>query len=119
MVENVNRSIEFYEQHFGFSKIMSVPEEGQYNWAMIQKDEASLMLQSVESLKEDIPALKSETPGGGITFFLKMKGIDLLYDSVKNSVKIADDMRTTFYNMKEFTIQDPDGYFITFAEPVE
>ena len=27
-------------------------------------------------------------------------------------------VRTTFYGMKEFSVQDPGGHFITFAQPV-
>lgn len=116
MVAEVGQSLKFYE-HLGFTLAMSVPDESPYHWAMIQKEGARLMLQSIDNLHEDIPALKSETPGGGFTLFLKMKGIDALYEKIKSSVKIVDDMRSTFYQTKEFTIQDPDGYFITFAEP--
>jgi len=33
-------------------------------------------------------------------------------------VKIVMPVRTTFYGMKEFAVQDPGGHFSTFAQPV-
>ncbi len=47
-----------------------------------------------------------------------MKGIDALHDRLKEQVTIVMPMVTQFYGMKEFAIADPDGYVITFAEPV-
>jgi uncharacterized glyoxalase superfamily protein PhnB len=44
--------------------------------------------------------------------------VDDLYQKVKDKVTIASDMRTTFYGMKEFTIKDLNGYFLTFAEAI-
>lgn len=52
------------------------------------------------------------------TFFIKVKGIDAYYESLKNKVELGHDMRTTFYGMKEFTVKDLNGYFLTFAEEV-
>jgi uncharacterized glyoxalase superfamily protein PhnB len=116
--KSVNSSVDFYTKHLGFSLVASVPEQGTYDWAMIQRDSVTLMFQSLPSLQQDMPSLKLETKGSLGTFFIKMKGIDELYDSVKGKVEISLDMRTTFYGMKEFVVKDPDGYFMCFAEEV-
>ena len=37
----------------------------------------------------------------------------------KEKVEIAGELRETFYNMREFTMRDPNGYLLTLAEPTE
>ena len=39
-----------------------------------------------------------------------------LYGQVQNRVTILHEMTTTFYGTREFTIQDCNGYVLTFAQ---
>lgn len=119
VVADVNKAVDFYTQNLGFTFITSVPEKGAYNWAMVMRDGVTMMFQTLPSIQEDLPSLKIESKGSLGTFFIRMTGIDQLYHDVKNKVEIAADMRTTFYGMKEFTVKDLNGYFITFAEEVK
>lgn len=119
IVDDVNQAVDYYAEKLGFTLLASVPEKGTYNWAMVQRDGVSIMFQSLESIQEDMPSLKIDSKGSLGTFFIRMKGIDELYNQVKGKVEIAHDMRTTFYGMKEFVIRDPNGYFLAFAEPIQ
>jgi uncharacterized glyoxalase superfamily protein PhnB len=114
--DSVNASVDFYTKFLGFSLVASVPETGAYNWAMVQRDGVTMMFQSLQSLKEDMPSLKLDKKGSIGTFFIKMKGIEELYESLKDKVEIALEWRVTFYGMKEFGVKDPDGYYLVFAE---
>lgn len=115
VADNVNASVDFYTKNLGFTLIASVPETGEFGWAMVQRDNVSIMFQSLKSINEDVPELNIKKGGSG-TFFIKMKGVDEMYKSVKGKVEIPMDMRTTFYGTKEFIVQDPDGYYMMFAE---
>ncbi len=117
IADSVNRSVEFYTKHLGFSLAAAVPETGTYDWAMIQRDGVTLMFQTLKSLQQDMPSLNLDKKGSIGTFFIKMKGIEELYEHVKKSkLDIALEWRVTFYGMKEFGIKDPDGYYMVFAE---
>lgn len=116
IAKDVNASVDFYVKYLGFTKVASVPETGEYNWAMVQRDTVTVMFQTMKSIQEDLPSLNIKTAGSLGTFFIKMKGIDELYKSLKGKVEMPLDMRTTFYGMKEFAVSDPDGYFMMFAE---
>ena len=118
MVESVNRSIEFYCEQLGFEKFMSVPESGTLDWAWIKKGEASLMIQSRKSIVEDMGFFKEEPTGGTLSFYMRVKNLEDLFNSLPKSICVMD-MRTTFYGAKEFGVKDPDGYLLTFAEDVE
>jgi uncharacterized glyoxalase superfamily protein PhnB len=119
IADSVNKTVDYYTTLLGFQLQASVPESGTFNWAMVQRDGVVMMFQSLESIKEDLPTLHISSKGSLGTFFIKLNGIDQLYDQIRNRVEIAADMRTTFYGMKEFTIKDLNGYFLTFAEEVK
>ena len=114
--DSVNASVDFYVKNLGFSLAASVPETGTYDWAMVQRDGVTFMFQSLNSLQQDMPSLKLNGKGSLGTFFIKMKGIEELYESLKGKVDIALEWRVTFYGMKEFGVKDPDGYYLVFAE---
>ncbi len=119
IVDDVNKTVDYYTSILGFTLIASVPETGMYNWAMSMRDGVTLMFQSLPSIQEDLPALKINSKGSMGTFFIKMQGIDSLYQSIKDNADIVVDMRTTFYGMKEFVVRDLNGYFLAFAEEVK
>jgi uncharacterized glyoxalase superfamily protein PhnB len=118
IVDDVNKAIDYYTTIFGFTLLASVPEAGVYNWAMVQRGNVVLMFQSLKSIQEDLPSLNIKTKGSSGTFYVKVKGVEELYNAVRGKVEIAGEMRITFYNAKEFTVKDLNGYFITFAEDV-
>lgn len=119
MVENVNATIKFYEEFLGFKKVMSVPEEGDFAWAMIARDGVSLMLQQRASIVSEYPKFAEQPVGGTLIFYIAVKGIDGVYTSLlKLPITIYIELHQTFYGRKEFTIMDCNGYLLTFAEDV-
>jgi len=98
---------------------MSVPEEGKMDWAMVKRDDVSLMFQTRESLAEDL-ALFADIPlGGSLSFFTQMDGLDELYKMIDDKAAIIKKPYKTFYGMKEMMVKDYNGYFLTFAEELE
>lgn len=118
VVHHVNETVEYYIKNFGFSLLASVPETGTFNWAMIMRDGVTLMFQSRESIKEDLPELNFNQTGSMGTFFIEVENLKELYQKCKEQVKIKNDWRTTFYGKNEFTIEDLNGFYLTFAEDV-
>jgi len=118
VVHDVNKTVEYYTINLGFSLIASVPETGQLNWAMIMRDGVTLMFQSYESIKEDLPELGISQAGSMGTFFIEVENLKELYEKCKQQVKIKSDWRTTFYGKNEFTVEDLNGFYLTFAEDV-
>lgn len=119
MVEDVNRTIEYYKNVLGFEVLTTVPEEGQFDWAMMKRDEVVLMFQARASLESEIPALVNAPVGGSLTFYTDVTGLKELYEQLKGRVEIVQDWHTTFYGTQEFTFKDCNGYFLALSEPVE
>ena len=116
IVKDVNRSVDFYVNQLGFVMLFSVPDKGTFNWAMVQRGNVTLMFQTLESIKEDLPSLDIKQEGRAGTFYIKVKGLDALMEAVEGKVKMAVELRTTFYGAREFAVKDPDGYILMFAE---
>ena len=120
MVEDVQETINYYHGVLGFDTIDKVPENGvDLVWANLKKGDVEIMVQSVESLIEDIPEIRHEKIGGGTTLFIKMTGVEKLYEDLYEAADVVVQMKDTFYGTKEFTIRDVNGYILTFAELME
>ena len=70
------------------------------------------------ALTDKYPVFANKPIGATATMFIEMKGVDALHDRLRPSVKIVMPLVTQFYGLREFAIEDPDGYVITFAERV-
>jgi len=123
VVSNVERSLAFYRDVLGFSVTATVPEASPFAFAMMQRDEVFVFLNSHESVKE-YPSLASRPIGGTNTLFFVIEaeditgGIDALFASVSPRAKIFMGLKDQFYGMREFGIEDPDGYVIFFAQRI-
>jgi uncharacterized glyoxalase superfamily protein PhnB len=73
------------------------------------------MFQTFESLGEDLPAV-SRQDGGSITLYIQIKNIRDFHKQIIDKITILKDLEKTFYGATEFSIIDPNGYILTFAE---
>jgi uncharacterized glyoxalase superfamily protein PhnB len=113
-VKDINKTIDFYKQ-LGFSVVTTVPEQGDFVWAMMTSGNVTFMFQTFESLGSDLPAI-SRKDGGSLLLYIQTKGIRKLFDQVKDKMIIVKGIEKTFYGATEFSIQDINGYILTFAE---
>jgi lactoylglutathione lyase len=119
MVADVNKTIEFYDKILGFDLFMSKPESGKFDWALVANEGVHLMFQEENSLKSEYPQLTSMPIGAAMTLFIEVDNIEEYYESIKDKVKVIKDLCITFYGMTEFSIEDYNGYILTFAERKE
>jgi uncharacterized glyoxalase superfamily protein PhnB len=116
-VKDINKTIEYYKQ-LGFDLIMKVPEQGDLVWAMMTCGKVNFMFQSFESLGNDIPEI-SRQDGGSLLFYIQTNEIRQFHDKIKDKVNVIKGLEKTFYGATEFSIQDINGYVLTFAEDQE
>ena len=122
VVSSVERSLSFYRDVLGFSVSATVPEgTGPFVFAWMQRDGVSVFLNSHESVEEHA-ALASRAIGGPATLFITIEaddvagGVDGLFATVSTRAKVMMGLKDQFYGMREFGIEDPDGYVIFFAQ---
>lgn len=124
-VNDIASTIKYYQENFDFELQMLVDEsktifdteikkELNYIWAMIHKDNISIMLQSVESLKEDVGVF-FDNIGASLTLYIDVENVDELYLKIKDKVSIYKEIDTTWYGQREFYIKDINGYILGFT----
>lgn len=116
MVKNVKETIQFYEEKLGFKKVLSVPEQGEVlNFAILNKDKISIMLQEQENLISEYPTLRINEIVPTFTLFITVNDVLKMYNELKDKVKIAKELHKTFYGKDEFAIFDNNGNVLTIS----
>ena len=117
VVANVERSLAFYVETLGFSRGMTVPDESPFVFASVTSGPVEIFFNDAAAAIKEYPAFAGRPIGATGTLFIEMEGgVDALHDRLKPTVKIVMPLVTQFYGTREFAIEDPDGYVITFAE---
>ena len=116
LVANVERSLAFYVDTLGFERGMTVPEASPFVFAAVTSGAIEIFFNDAVTAIKEYPAFGGKPIGATGTLFIEVEGIDALHDRLKPAVKIVMPIVTQFYGMREFAIEDPDGYVMTFAE---
>jgi len=113
-VKNMDETIEFYSL-LGFTLTMKVPDTGDLVWAMMTNGNVNMMFQSYSSLGDELPEINRNN-GGSLLFWIKVKNIHALFNSIEGKIEILKGLEKTFYGATEFSILDNNGYVLTFAQ---
>lgn len=115
-VKDVNETVKFYTEMLGFKLIMSNPQSGVLEWAMVGADSVIVMFQEEKSLKFEYPFLADRPLSACLNFYVKMKNMAELYEKIKDTKYLAKELHKTFYGADEFAISDNNGYVLTITE---
>ena len=122
IVSNVERSLAFYRDVLGFSVFATVPEAPPFAFAWMQRDGVNVFLNSVESVRAEHAELGARPIGGTATLFIVLQadtvetGVDAMAASIGTRARVIMPLKNQFYGMREFGVEDPDGYVIFFAQ---
>jgi uncharacterized glyoxalase superfamily protein PhnB len=122
VVASVERSLAFYRDVLGFTLTATVPDAAPFAFAWVQRDGVSVFLNSLDAVREEHPELASRPLGGTGTLFIVLEaethadGVDAMFASIGTRARVIMNLKDQFYGMREFGIEDPDGYVIFFAQ---
>jgi uncharacterized glyoxalase superfamily protein PhnB len=118
LVKEIEPIVPFWVDRLGFTKTIEVPDGGKIGFVTFQKGTAEVMYQTYASVEKDAPPpMAAEARKGPTYLYIEVDNFDAVLAAMKD-VRIVMPVRTAFYGMKEFGVQDPGGHFITFAQPV-
>lgn len=113
LVSDVIASAEWYREKLGFSydKIWGDPP----GFCILHRDNYNLMLCQVKDKSEIMPHWKIVEKMWNVYFWVS--DAELIYNEFINTGATIDyTLYVTPYNVREFGINDPDGYDIGFGE---
>jgi uncharacterized glyoxalase superfamily protein PhnB len=113
-VNDMKRTIEFYENSLGFKLGICFPDINNPEYSDLSRD--GLVLMFIPTRNIDIS--KEEKLGIGVNLYLQIDGdIDAYYQELKKrGVNITRDIKDEPFGIRDFTIEDPDGYKLTFNQ---
>ena len=118
IVEAVETSLPFWVDRMGFTKTVEVPEEGSIGFAILQRDGAELMLQSIASVRKDVAAF---APVGAVSkgcgMFIEVEDFADIRQRLEGYPIVMPE-RLSFYGMREIGVSEPSGHTVIFAAKV-
>ena len=120
VVRDVAGAMGFYRNVLGFETLFTVPEQAPYVFGAVRNGDVEIFFNDQKVVLADYPALGSKPIGGSLTIFIEIEGIEELFRKMQeHKVKITMPMKDQFYGMREFAMEDPEGWVITFAERIK
>ena len=113
-VRDMKKTIDYYVKSLGFELGMTFPTPENPEYADLSKDDMVLMFLPAANLGIG----SQEKLGVGVNLYLQIDGdIDEYYDELKKrGVKIAVDIKDEPFGIRDFTVEDVDGYRLTFNQ---
>jgi uncharacterized glyoxalase superfamily protein PhnB len=114
------RALAFYHDVLGFAVVTTVPDVEPWVFVWLQRDEVNLFLNDAETVKKENPTATGLVAGtSGVAMFVHTEGVAEYWEQVRDRATVVMPLKDQWYGMREFSIADPDGYVLTFAERIE
>jgi uncharacterized glyoxalase superfamily protein PhnB len=118
LVSNVERSLAFYIDVLGFTRGMTVPDASPFVFASVTSGPVEIFFNDAAGAIKEYPGFGGKPIGATATMYIETDGVDAMHERIKDRAKVVMPLVTQFYGVREFAIEDPDGYVITFAQRV-
>ena len=112
VVDRIEDCLPFWIDHFGFEQTMAVPDGEHLAFVGLRHGAVEVMLQTLESVRKDIPAIAAEPFRAAL--FIKVDDLGPIADAAAGLDQPIP-RRQTFYGADEICVRDPAGNIITFA----
>ena len=125
IVADIDRSTAFYRDVLGFSIVTTVPDAAPFVFVWLQRDNVHVFLNARAGAAEDLPDFAARPIGGTNSLYMLVEadsvddGIDALFREVEGRARVVMPLKTQFFGMREFGIEDPDGYLVLFAQRIQ
>jgi uncharacterized glyoxalase superfamily protein PhnB len=112
--DDVESCVKFWVERMHFEKTVEVPDEGRIAFAALQSGGVEVMYGTWASLEKEPGVTGSYQRGTGF-LFIEVDDLDAVVDAMKG-IPMVLPVHKTFYGATEFSVKDPAGHLITFAQ---
>jgi catechol 2,3-dioxygenase-like lactoylglutathione lyase family enzyme len=113
-VSDIDRSVGFYGEFFGFRVVDSYEVEGHMAWCWLQSNGADLMLQQ---LSGDQQITLNPAIGQSWCIYIRPDDLPVLHARLTKAGFPVSEIARTSYGASEFFLSDPDGYELWISVP--
>ena len=112
--DDVESCVKFWVERMHFEKTVEVPDEGRIAFAALQSGGVEVMYGTWASLEKE-PGVGGSYQRGTGFLFIEVDDLDAVVTAM-TGVPMVLPVHKTFYGATEFTVKDPAGHLITFAQ---
>jgi hypothetical protein len=107
---DMSATMEWYKR-VGFELRGRYPDTGETTWCELTRDGVTLQF-----LAGDTPW--PEAPSFTGTLYIYPRSVSEVHESIRYNTAVAWGPEVREWGLRELGLRDPNGYFITFAEPI-
>lgn len=115
-VEDMEKSLRFYEELLHFRTILHFPQRPPFEWAVMENGYVNLMFRNRASFDEALRPPEGSIWGAGVILALQVEDLQKVYAAVKEQVRIVAPPHENLYGATEFTFADNNGYLISLIQ---
>ncbi len=116
-VSNIETSLDFYQRALGFEVVSDPEAVKEWRWATIRSGDTELMLSETQcDLGLDQGVDPHEATSWPAIFYFYPDDVAALHAHVNRQGFSPTPLGVTFYGMREFSLQDPDGHLLSFGQ---
>lgn len=113
-VADIHKSLEFYQGVLGFERLNSDEELEEWKWALVKSGDVKLML-----TQNGGPVHPEGEHDFNTVFYFYPEDVAALHEKLSNAGHAVTELIVTFYQMKEFSLKDPDGHLLSFGQDTD
>lgn len=98
----------------GFTELARVPHGERLGFVLFGQGGAQVMLQSLDSLREDLPAIAPSAPVASLVY-LRVHDLDATLAALADAEEVVP-RRRTFYGAEEVFVRDPGGNLVGLSQ---
>ena len=115
-VEDVARSIRFYQGRLGFRLEKLWENKGEIGWAQLECAGIRVMLNGSHRIS---PRERCKRPAHADTvLYFYVDDVDALHTQLRNLGEQVGELENEFHGIRDFYLRDPDGYELGFGTPI-
>ena len=119
-VRDVDVSVAFYVDVLGFTLVRAEPEGGPpHNFAVVARGAVEFLFAHEAFLGSETRAALSHPRASGVDIRVMVADVDAVYARARErGAKILHHVKDQMYGLRDFTLADPDGFRIRFAQQI-
>jgi uncharacterized glyoxalase superfamily protein PhnB len=116
ITNDIDRALTFYRDVLGFEVAVTVPEAPPLVFVWLKRDDVNVFVNDSKAVHEETPVESLVVGQSGVALFVHVEGVAELWEALRTKTHVVMPLKDQWYGQTEFSITDPDGYVITFAE---
>ena len=119
-VDDVKATAEWYRDVLGFQILATLEEpDGEWAWVSLRRDDVGLMFNEHHT-HEDEPGADHVHPPPTLTgsLYINVDDVDALAAAIAGKAALDYGPTDQPHGMREIALEDPNGYFLIFGQPL-